>query len=61
MAKRPQQRCAFDGDFHFLIRLLAWKPSKGVRKVARTRIFRKGGGGQRRHLPTDLAASSRAG
>src|SRR5262249_6198957 len=29
MAERLQQRCAFDGDFHFSIRPLAWKPRRG--------------------------------
>jgi phage-related protein len=44
MAERLQQRCAFDGDLHFSIRPLAWTSPKGVRKVARACVFRKGDG-----------------
>jgi len=44
VVERLQQRCAFDGDFHFSIRPLAWTSPKGVRKVAPACVFRKGDG-----------------
>src|SRR5262245_66631472 len=42
MAERFQQRCAFDGDFHFSIRPLAWKSPKGGKEVGGGLRFSQG-------------------